>query len=188
MATRAECTCHIYTFATFPSLASQQTNILATLVSLASQQTNVLVTFVSLASQRTNVLATFACLANVVSTYLPKYTQASMIRYVVLCTKTYFICIEWSSLNLLNLPNSHKMLQTRLYANTCFCHTHQTWLAQVPIFDILPNLTCRSHNLNTRRAADASASSHSLILSPTTCTTSFLNLIPKHLHYFFPLE
>jgi hypothetical protein len=111
---------------------------------LASQQTNVLVTFVSLASQRTNVLATFACLANVVSTYLPKYTQASMVRYVVLCTKTYFVCIKWSSLNLLNLPNSPKcsklaftqipvfVILTKLdlhkYLFLTYC---QTWLAGV---------------------------------------------------------
>ena len=50
---------------------------------LANVQTNVLPLFESLANEQTNVLAMLASMANVASAYLPKYTQAHMIRNVI---------------------------------------------------------------------------------------------------------
>jgi hypothetical protein len=50
---------------------------------LANVQTNVLPLFESLANEQTNILAMLASMANVASAYLPKYTQAHMIRNVI---------------------------------------------------------------------------------------------------------
>jgi hypothetical protein len=61
---------------------------------LANVQTNALALFEGLANERTNVLTMFASMANVASAYLPKYTQARMIRYVILSTKNIFNLYE----------------------------------------------------------------------------------------------
>ena len=88
-----------------------------------------------------------------------------MIRYVVLCTKTYFISIKQSSLhssnsqdspNSTNLPNLHNTRQTRLCEYCIFVKLAKLALSEYLFFlTYLPNLTHASiyfrHTLQIRR-------------------------------------